>query len=135
MTGNNCVLVNNSGAKNAAGPWGNSEGNCATPNLLYNSAINFMKIEVEWSMRIIVTSSTLKKKKKRPTRPKQAPNTSLVYFTGDFAEAGASYPCHGPSTPGTESQRQITDIINWDYAALRTQFPNAKIMGYMVFIC
>ena len=46
VCGANCVLVNNSNATNAAGPWGSSEGNCATPNILYTSAVQFMQSEV-----------------------------------------------------------------------------------------
>ena len=55
-----------------AGPLGNSEGNCATPFSLYRSAMNFMR--------------------------QHAPGARAVYFTGDFAEAGASYACTAGST-------------------------------------
>ena len=53
--------------------------------------------------------------------------TPLVYFTGDFAEAGASSPCHGDAA--ATAQRQILDIIAWDWATLKAALPKAKVMG------
>lgn len=84
----------------AAAVWGNSEGNCATPFGLYKSAVAFMG---------------------------ETKRTPLVYFTGDFAEAGAVSPCHGDET--TTAQRQILDIITWDWKTLQASLPSAKIFG------
>ena len=53
--------------------------------------------------------------------------TPLVYFTGDFAEAGASSPCHGDAA--ATAQRQILDIIAWDWATLKAALPKAKVYG------
>ena len=91
-----------------AQPWGNSEGNCATPLNLFASALDFMK-----------------------AKSGAAP---LVYFTGDFSEAGTSYPCGDPdfkpTTPGlTEAQQQINDATASDFATVRSRFPDAKILG------
>ena len=79
VTGNNCGKAKSPAA--AAEVFGNSEGNCATPKTLFESAIQFMA--------------------------RQAPDARLVYFTGDFAEAGASYACHGSERVGNESRGQI----------------------------
>ena len=56
--------------------------------------------------------------------------TPLVYFTGDFAEAGASDPCHGKGEAGAElARQQILDIMNYDWLALRKALPGAKVFG------
>ena len=57
----------------------------------------------------------------------QTPEAPVVYFTGDFAEAGASAPCRGSAI--TTAQRQILDVINSDWLALRARMPGAKLMG------
>jgi len=41
--------------------------------------------------------------------------TPLVYFTGDFAEAGASYPCSDASP----AQRQILDVTSYDWRTIK----------------
>ena len=79
VTGSNCGKAKSPAA--AAEVFGNSEGNCATPQTLFESATKFMA--------------------------RQAPDAKLVYFTGDFAEAGASYACHGSERVGNESRGQI----------------------------
>lgn len=84
----------------AAAVWGNSEGNCATPLGLYQSAVAFMG---------------------------KTKATPLVYFTGDFAEAGASSPCYG--NDATTAQRQILDVITWDWQTLQASLPSTKIFG------
>jgi len=94
-TGDGCYMANSSAGQVAAEKFGNSEGNCATPFPLYESGLDFMY--------------------------KQGPNVPLVYFTGDFAEAGASYPCT-PSTGQPGAEQQILDVINYDYAELRKRF-------------
>ena len=88
-----------------AAPFGNSEGNCATPQSLYGSVVNFMA--------------------------KTAPNAKSVYFTGDFAEAGAPYPC----APGDSGQTQLLDIIKWDYATLNAAFAGTPGASPAVFGC
>eukprot|EP01050_Picozoa_sp_SAG11_P025722 SAG11_NODE_5903_length_1437_cov_1.684604_1_plen_343_part_10 len=92
--------VSRANGSTAAAVWGNSEGNCATPLGLYKSAVAFMG------------------KTKR---------TPLVYFTGDFAEAGASAACVGHNA--TTAQQQILDVINWDWKTLQASLPSAKIFG------
>ena len=84
----------------AAAVWGNSEGNCATPLGLYQSAVAFMG---------------------------KTKATPLVYFTGDFAEAGAASPCHGDEA--ATAQRQILDVITWDWNTLQASLPSTKIFG------
>eukprot|EP01052_Picozoa_sp_SAG31_P031311 SAG31_NODE_3305_length_4438_cov_5.790505_1_plen_398_part_00 len=101
VTGSGCA--NASSANASALPLGNSEGNCATPHALYESAAAFMG----------------------HTTPKL---NGGVYFTGDFAEAGASYPCHGSAA--ATAQRQILDIMAYDWATLKAQLPDgARLYG------
>ena len=134
VTGAHCGM-SGSAAPTSALRWGNSEGNCvrsplfasappplpplapdpnlcslrslswgarrqATPHVLYSSAVTFMAA---------------------------TKRTPLVYFTGDFAEAGASSPCHGDAA--ATAQRQILDIIAWDWATLKAALPKAKVYG------
>ena len=58
---------------------------------------------------------------------KQAGDTPVIYFTGDFAEAGAVDACNASS--GVTAHQQVLDIITWDWTHLRAAFPNAKVMG------
>lgn len=83
-----------------AGRFGSSEGNCASPQDLFTSAVRFMASE--------------------------APHAAAVYFTGDFAEAGASSPCVGPDSV---AQKQLLDIIAWDFTAVRAALPDAQVFG------
>jgi hypothetical protein len=83
----------------AAAPFGNSEGNCATPNKLYDSAIAFMRAE--------------------------SADTPFVFYTGDFSEAGASYPC----SPESSAQEQVTTLIETGTAQVKMAFPKAKVFG------
>lgn len=99
VTGAGCDMT--PGVVTAAEKWGNSEGNCATPQSLYESGVAFMG--------------------------RQQPNAH-VYFTGDFAEAGASAPCHGDEA--ATAQQQILDIIHWDYQTLKAAMPaTTRIFG------
>lgn len=98
--GSHCVLQRN--ATLAALKWGSSEGNCATPKSLYESALSFMATE--------------------------APDASMVYFTGDFSEAGATSGCDG-SGAGKVAQRQLLDIMHYDWHTLTKAFPHAKLIG------
>ena len=95
VTGAHCGMANTSSGQVPAAKFGNSEGNCATPNELYTSGLDFM-----W---------------------KAGPDAPLIYFTGDFAEAGASYPCT-PSQGEPGAEHQMLDIINYDYSELRKRF-------------
>ena len=97
VTGSSCYMQPN--ATLAAPEFGNSEGNCATPHSLYESALNFMA--------------------------KEAGDAAMVYFTGDFAEAGASSPCAG----GPGAQRQLLDIMHYDIHTLQARLPHSKIVG------
>lgn len=51
-----------------------------------------------------------------------------VYFTGDFAEAGASSPCHGSAQ--ATAQQQILDVIHYDWTTLKAAMPSGtKVFG------
>ena len=108
----NCSLTHHGGTPNTANgtaaPFGNSEGNCATPTSLYESALQFMRSGA--------------------TGSGGATGAPLVYFTGDFAEAGASYPCDGTVNMSV-AQDQINAIISYDWDALRAALPNATVLG------
>jgi hypothetical protein len=94
--GAHCGTSNTSNTSTAARPWGSSEGNCATPTRLYDSAVAFM------------------------ARTKATP---LVYFTGDFAEAGASAACDPAAPAAPSAQRQILDIMTYDWRVLKAALP------------
>jgi hypothetical protein len=96
--GPHCTITNDTASQ--AEPWGNSEGNCATPRILFQSAAEFMR---------------------------RTQSTPAVYFTGDFAEAGASASCQFKT--GETAQQQILDIIAWDWGYLKQQLPHAKVLG------
>lgn len=99
VTGAHCEMT--PGLATSAARWGNSEGNCATPIDLYESGVNFMA--------------------------KHQPNAQ-VYFTGDFAEAGASAPCHGSAA--ATAQQQILDVIHYDWTTLKAAMPaGTKVFG------
>ena len=100
VTGAGCVMQPN--ASLAAPLFGNSEGNCATPKTLYESAMDFMA--------------------------KEAGDAKMVYFTGDFSEAGAASGCDG-SGAGPVAQRQLLDIMHYDWRTLRARLPSASIIG------
>ena len=108
----NCSLASHGGAPNTpngtAGLFGNSEGNCATPVSLYASAVEFMRAG--------------------RTGTAATAGAPLVYFTGDFAEAGSSYPCDG-TVNMTVAQQQINSIISHGWLTLRVALPNATILG------
>jgi hypothetical protein len=58
---------------------------------------------------------------------KHQPNAQ-VYFTGDFAEAGASSPCHGSAA--ATAQQQILDVIHYDWKTLKAAMPSGtKVFG------
>ena len=104
VTGQGCFMANISTGQVPAAKFGNSEGNCnvadslqwpthfcvegncATPVALYESGLDFMQ--------------------------QQGPDAPFIYFTGDFAEAGASYPCT-PATGESGAEQQILDEINY----------------------
>ena len=95
-------MANTSVGQFPAGKYGNSEGNCATPALLYESGLDFMA--------------------------QQAPEAPLLYFTGDFAEAGASYPCV-PAEGQAGAEQQILDVISYDYKELRKRFKDTPALS------
>ena len=95
--GNKCELQSNKSL--SAGHFGNSEGDCATPLSLYESTVQFMA--------------------------QKAADAPVVFFTGDFSEAGASYPCSTSSS----AQSQITSIIGYDFETLKSQLPKSRIFG------
>ena len=103
VAGDHCEMAASPTLPTAARPYGSSEGNCATPQPLYESAVGFMRTT--------------------------APDAAAVYFTGDFAEAGASYACHGPTRIGNESEAQITSIIGWAWRALKAALPGPRVFG------
>ena len=95
-----CGMATN--ATTAAAPWGTSEGNCATPKPLFESAAAFMAAE--------------------------AGDAPLVYFTGDFSEAGASYACHADGGEA-EARRQVLDVMAYDRKVLETHLPGVRMLG------
>ena len=105
-----CDLVSNTSDPTRAEEWGNSEGNCASPQLLYTSAVDFMAKHTSTSLTGVNDDET-----------------PLVYFTGDFAEAGATAPCEGSAE--SIAQRQVLDIINWDIDTLRSSFQSHGVGG------
>jgi len=85
----------------AAGPFGDSPNNCATPPALWASATTFL-------------ASAL-------------PAPSVVFFTGDFGEAGLSAACGPPPLP--TAQRQILDVVAHGMGSVRALFPAARVFG------
>jgi sphingomyelin phosphodiesterase len=98
--GGKCGMTSNQ--QDVAEPWGNAEGNCATPKQLYDSALDFMKSVSELQM---------------------------VYNSGDYAQAGASWACSNGAGSGPEPQRQLNDIISYNWDALKRKAPQAKMLG------
>ena len=94
--GQSCGMSTNPNEK--AGPWGNAEGNCATPLQLYQSALDFMK---------------------------QTSEPTLVYNTGDYAQAGLSWDCSAASP----AKRQINDVVQTNWDMLKKAVPQAKMLG------
>jgi 3',5'-cyclic AMP phosphodiesterase CpdA len=84
-----------------AGPFGESEANCATPVALWDAALSFMTT--------------------------QAPAATLVFHTGDHGEAGLSTSC-SPSSP---AQQQIIGILNRSMSDLRAAFPGALVFSVL----
>ena len=90
-----CAHTDNSSL--AALPFGMPEDSCATPIGLWEAAVSFVK--------------TL------------AP--SMVFFTGDFGQAGLATACSGTSP----AQTQLLNNIHNAYAALRAVLPGVPIYG------
>ena len=112
-----CELLDNQTDPTRAEPWGNSEGNCATPQLLYQSAIEFMANFTTTLQQGQDGTEALGNSEARSVNSQDA-SAALVYFTGDFAEAGATAPCNASDS----AQRQVLDIISWDVNTLRATF-------------
>ena len=87
----------------AAGPFGNSDNNCATPPALWSSAMSFLESEVP------------------------AADASFVFITGDFGEAGLSTACGPPPAP--TARQSILDVISFGMASARSTFPRARVFG------
>ena len=111
----NCTMTHHGGIPNTAngtaGVYGNSEGNSATPHSLYESAVAFMRSGRTGS-----------------TAHGNASGAPLVYFTGDFAQAGASFPCDGTVNMSV-AQQQINSIISYGWLTLRAALPHATMLG------
>jgi sphingomyelin phosphodiesterase len=95
----------------SAGIFGNSEGNCASPKSLFESALEFMAAEAE--------------------KPELGGDASkLVYLTGDYAEAGVTAACEtGLRDQIPEARQQLLDIMAYDRSAIRKLLPDAKVMS------
>lgn len=96
-----CGMAN--GSAGAAGPFGNSANNCATPPALWASATTFLASEPSTN----------------------AP--AFVFFTGDFGEAGLSAACGPPPLP--TAQQQILDIVSHGMDSARALFPTARVFA------
>lgn len=84
-----------------AGPFGESEADCATPVALWESALEFMA--------------------------DTAPAVTLVLHTGDHGEAGLSASCSAESP----AQAQIVGILERSMAGLHAAFPAARIFSVL----
>lgn len=89
----------------AAGPFGNSEGNCATPPALWASAMGYLSASP-------VTAA--------------AP---LAFLTGDFGSAGLGAACGAPPLP--TAREQILDVVTRGMAAARAALPAARVFGVL----
>ena len=89
--------------EDVAGPFGNSENDCATPPALWSSATTFLA-----------------------TEPSTA-GAGWVFFTGDFGEAGLSAACGPPPLPTAE--QQILDVVAHGMSSARALFPQARVFG------
>lgn len=96
-----CTIA--SSPADAAGPYGDAENNCATPPALWSSAMTFLGAGP-------ATSSA-----------------SIVFFTGDFGEAGLSAPCAPP--PAATARQQILDAVARGMSSVRATFPAALVFG------
>lgn len=85
----------------AAGPFGNSDNNCATPPALWASAMSFLDAEVA------------------------AADVKYVFFTGDFGQAGLSAACAPPPFP--TARQSILDVVTFGMNSVRTTFPNSRV--------
>ena len=87
----------------AAQFWGTGEGDCATPPSLYGSAMDFISTE-----------------------------HNMVYYTGDFAEAGAPYACI-PTDNATLSklraEEQVISIIKSGWSHVKLAVNNSRVFG------
>ena len=78
-----CFVGANSSTIPPAGLYGNSEANCATPQSLYSSALNFMA--------------------------KEDGAAAAVFMTGDFGESGNSFQCFENTTAEAQVVQMIMD--------------------------
>jgi hypothetical protein len=85
----------------AAGPFGDSQADCATSPALWASAMAFLA----------ATPAT-----------QGAP---IAFFTGDFGSAGLGAPCSASKT----AQEQILEVVTRDMAAARAALPSARVFG------
>lgn len=86
----------------AAGPFGNSDADCATPPALWASAMSFL------------SASPL------------SSDSPIAFFTGDFGSAGLGASCGGG---GPSAQAQILDVVTRDMEAARAALPSARVFG------
>lgn len=84
----------------AAGPFGDSDADCATPSALWGSAMTFI-------------NTTLN-------------DTPYVFFTGDFGSAGLAAACDSGSK---SARQQILDVITTAFDGVRTALPSARVYG------
>lgn len=99
----------------AAGYFGSAEGDCATPLTLYDSAMSFI--------------SSLVPSLGSPTTNSVKPPPQLVYYTGDFTEAGAPYACVNMNSSAgdtLEAQQQVVNIITAGWNAARRATSGGK---------
>jgi hypothetical protein len=85
----------------AALMFGMPEDECATPPALWSSAMEYLSLAND------------------------ANPAAFVVFTGDFGEAGLSYPCN----TGQTAQEAIVENINNAMTAVRSAHPGLKVYG------
>jgi hypothetical protein len=87
----------------AAGPFGDSIGDCATPPALWSSGLGYLS-----------------------ALPDTA-SAQLAFLTGDFGSAGLGAACGPP--PLATAQQQIIEVMSRGMAAARAALPAARVFG------
>jgi len=86
-----------------AGPFGESEADCATPPALWASALGHVS----------------------DAAPDGAPG--IAFYTGDFGEAGLSVPC----SPDSPARDQIVAILRQGMAGVRAALPGTRVYAVL----
>ena len=103
-----CVITTNA-SQHPALPFGMPEQECATPPSVWEAALTYL------NDRGPATSNS------------SSSSPQLVFFTGDFGEAGLADSCSADSP----AKLQITNAIHHAYAGVRAALPTASIYGVL----